>query len=141
MVSKTTSSGPPDFKDAREKCEKMKDPDERRKCLDDVLFDAVGNIHDGIQEMSMKNAERISLMEERLTNIIDRGFNKVDERLNGIERRVGLNDVDITQIKSWVGTVFERVNTIEPRIKEMKEIIGNIEGIITSKKSPTEMHR
>jgi hypothetical protein len=136
VVSKTTATGIPDFKNARGKCEKMKDPEDRRKCLDDVLFDAVGAIRDGIQEMNAKNAEHISLMEGRLTNIIDRGFNKVDERLNGIERRVGMNDVDIGQIKSWVGTIFDRVNSMEPRVKVLEETIKEH----FSRKAPGEMH-
>lgn len=130
MVSKTKPGGIPGLKNARERCDKVKDPDDRRKCLDDVLFDAVDAVGTTFHEMDARSAERMELMEQRLTNIIDKGFNKVDERfnsvdarLNDVEKRVGLHDVDIAQIKSWVGTVFERVNTIEPKITTMDEKI------------------
>lgn len=36
-------------------------------------------------------------------------------------QRSGLHDVDIAQIESWVRTVFEHVNNIEPKKKTMEE--------------------
>lgn len=137
MVSKTRSSGVTRLKSAREHCDKLKDPEERRKCLDDVLFDTVESIGSAVQEMDARNADRTNLMEQRLANIIEKGFNAVDARfnavdarLNDIEKRVGLHDVDIAQIKSWVGTVFERVNAIEPKITMMGEKIDAMETTI-----------
>jgi len=144
MVSKTRPAGIPGLKGARERCEKMKDPEERRKGLDDVLFDTTEAVGIAVQEMDSRNAERMEMMEQRLTNLIDKGFNKVDTRLNDIEKRVGLHDVDIAQIKSWVGTMFERFSAMEPRIATMGEKIDTMGKTIEqyfSKKKDAGMHQ
>ncbi|MBN2152700.1 MAG: hypothetical protein JW839_14710 [Candidatus Lokiarchaeota archaeon] len=130
MVSKTRAAGIPGLKDARERCEAVKDPEDRRRCLDDVLFDTIDTIGTSVKEMDARSAERVELMEQRLANLIDKGFNKVDgrfnkvdARLNEIKKRVGLHEVHIAQIKSWVGTVFERVNAMEPKVNAMERTI------------------
>ncbi len=65
MVSKMKSGSIPGLKGARERCEKIQDPDERRKCLDDVLFDAVEAVGSAVQEMDARGAERMEMMEQR----------------------------------------------------------------------------
>ncbi|MEX2681927.1 MAG: hypothetical protein Q6373_010010 [Candidatus Sigynarchaeota archaeon] len=37
---------------------------------------------------------------------------------------MGLHEVDIAQIKSWVGTVFERANAMEPKVNAMEKTIN-----------------
>jgi DNA repair ATPase RecN len=101
----------------------------------DDRFNKVDERFNKVDERFNKVDERLNKVDERF-NKVDERLNKVDERLNGIEKRVGLNDVDITQIKSWVGSIFERVNSMEPKITSLEALFKEH----FSRKAPEEMH-
>jgi chromosome segregation ATPase len=101
----------------------------------DDRFNKVDERFNKVDERFNKVDERLNKVDERF-NKVDERFNKVDERLNGIEKRVGLNDVDIAQIKSWVGSIFDRVNSMDPKISALEALFKEH----FSRKAPEEMH-